>query len=404
MFRVGARACRGLASPRVIVPALVLTAVVGYSAWYLVKRAFNTTPATFIGSGTLEMDDIDLGSRVGGRVLRVLAHEGDAVEPGQVLVELDDALYRARVEEAESTLLQARAQLRDLQAGYTVDDKAAAQARLDQANAALQEAINGPRKETMAAAEARERAQTDDYNRLVRAANRQVELEREGITTLQTREDLEAARDVAQQQMIAAQKEVAELKAGTRPERIDAARAAVAVAEAELARTNRGFRSEEIEAARAAVRVASARVEQAQNDLAECRIVAPLDTAPPGMLRVETLDLMPGDLTAAGRPVVRLVRLDRVWLRAWVPERYLSQIAVGTAAEVRLVTQPDAVGAPANIRSIGRIGEFTPRNTQTPDERARIVYEVRVDLESATGFRAGMAANLYLPATSSNSN
>ncbi|MGE0435285.1 MAG: HlyD family secretion protein, partial [Planctomycetota bacterium] len=334
-----ARNARGAASPRVIVPALVLTSLVGYSAWYVVNKMFRTSPATFIGSGTLEMDDMELGSRVGGRVVRVLAAEGDAVEPGAVLVELENTLQTARVEEAEAAVASARAQLRLMESGFTDEEKRAATARLAQAKAQLDEALNGPRKETLAASEARLAALTDQYNNLVREADRQANLERQGISTLQVRENIEAQRDVAKQQVIAAQKELAELKAGTRPERIAAAQAAHDAAKAEADRVARGFRSEDVDSARAAVRGAESRLVQARNDLAECVIRAPEASAPAGMLRVELLDVLPGDLVAAGRAIVRVVRLDRVWLRAWVPERFLSKLAVGTLAEVRLVTQ-----------------------------------------------------------------
>src|SRR5258707_306829 len=68
--------------------ATVLTATVLYAGWLRRDTALQ-------GSGTVEARNIRVGSKIGGRIDKVLVHEGDSVQPGQILITFDDRELQA---------------------------------------------------------------------------------------------------------------------------------------------------------------------------------------------------------------------------------------------------------------------------------------------------------------------
>jgi multidrug resistance efflux pump len=112
---------------------------------------------------------------------------------------------------------------------------------------------------------------------------------------------------------------------------------------------------------------------------------------------VEALELRPGDLTAPGAPVLSLRDTSRMWVRAYVPENRL---------DIRLhqemtVTVDSFPGQPFRgaVTFIAPEAEFTPANVQTPEERSKQVFRIKVTLrEGLEQLRPGMAADVWLGA------
>src|SRR5579864_4339131 len=108
------------------------------------------------GSGTVEARDIRVGSKIGGRIDKVLVREGDRVQPGQVLITFDD-------KELQAALQQSRAAAVKAQRGYRPEEIAEARAAAAQAKAEYEQRKNGYRKEDIAAAQAElDRAKADE--------------------------------------------------------------------------------------------------------------------------------------------------------------------------------------------------------------------------------------------------
>ncbi|MCA9040358.1 MAG: HlyD family efflux transporter periplasmic adaptor subunit, partial [Planctomycetaceae bacterium] len=110
---------------------------------------------------------------------------------------------------------------------------------------------------------------------------------------------------------------------------------------------------------------------------------------------VEAVDLQPGDLVPTDAPVISILDHSHMWVRAFVPE---NRQAVNVGDEVTLT-----VDAFPDEEFIGRISyvahqaEFTPRNVQTSDERAKQVFRIKVELPEGTSrLRPGMAADVWL--------
>jgi len=116
----------------------------------------------------------------------------------------------------------------------------------------------------------------------------------------------------------------------------------------------------------------------------------------PRPARVEALDLRPGDILAPNAPAATLLEEGELYVRIYVPETELGRIAVGQGVPVHVDTFPDQTFA-GTVEHINMVGEYSPRNLQTADERADQVFAARVDVPNASKLRAGMAAFIQVP-------
>jgi len=151
----------------------------------------------------------------------------------------------------------------------------------------------------------------------------------------------------------------------------------------------RGTRKEEIAAARAALEGARSSLAYLERQREELLVRAPAAG------RVESFDLRPGDLVAAGQPVASLLERDQLWVRVYVPEPSLARVAIGQRARVRVDTWPERDFA-GEVVEIRHQAEYLPRNVQTLDQRSDQVFGVKVRLDGDTALRPGMAAFVTL--------
>ena len=93
-----------------------------------------------------------------------------------------------------------------------------------------------------------------------------------------------------------------------------------------------------------------------------------------------------------------MISTEKLWVRAYVPQRFL-QLQVNQKLTVTIDSLPneDFTG---DVTFISRQAEFTPSNVQTPDDRARQVYRIRVMLQKDDRLRPGMTANVWLDSVS----
>jgi multidrug resistance efflux pump len=195
--------------------------------------------------------------------------------------------------------------------------------------------------------------------------------------------------DIAQAaaQRAQAQEALVELLHGSRPEDIRAGRARLAQETAYLNELEAGSRPEDIDQAKAAARAALQAARSADDAVVERTIRAPQDDV------VQDIPVAVGDLVPAGAAVVRLVNRTDLWIRVYVPEAALSRLAAGDSAEIRVDGIPGTL--PGNVENIASEGEFTPANLQSPDERGKQAFAVRLRLSSPDPrVKAGMYATV----------
>jgi multidrug resistance efflux pump len=342
-------------------------------------------------SGTVEARTISVGSRVGGRVKEVLSREGDAVQAGQALLTFEPGDYPAQLLQAQAQLDQFRANLEKLKQGARPEEIAEANARAQTAKAALAQAVQGSRPEEVAAAEARLAMQQVAVERLKLAADRVHALDRSGAVA---RADVDNA-DMELKGAIAlrdAQKhQLDELKNGSRRTEVAQAQAREMEQVASARLVAAGSRIEDLKAAQAQVDGAQGRVEQIQVMLDELTVKAPLPA------RVETLDLRPGDLLPPSATAAVLLEEKQLFVRIYVPETLHGHVKLGQAVPISVDSFPDRQFQGV-VEHINGVGEYSPRNLQTADERADQVFATRVGLRNGYDqLRAGMAAFIRVP-------
>jgi HlyD family secretion protein len=361
---------------RLVIVLIAIAVLIGtalYAGWF--RR-----DTTLQGSGTVEARNIRVGSKVGGRIDKVLVREGDSVQPGQILITFDD-------KELQASLAQSRANAEKARRGYRPEEIAEARAVAAQAKAEYEQRKNGYRQEDIAAAQADlERTKADELKTRL-DFERYDNLAKKDLVSRQQRDTAEANWKVAQAQMQSAQQRLSELQRGYRPEEIASAEARYLQTRAALEKLEHGYRREDIELARAALAYDEARYRERQ-------VVAPAAAS------VEVLDVRPGDLIAPNTPVATLLERDQIYVRIYIPETEIGRIALGQKAEVRVDSFPNRVFGGV-IEQINQQAEFLPRNVQTREERVHQVFGVKVRIDDPSGrIRAGMAADVKLQATS----
>lgn len=231
-------------------------------------------------------------------------------------------------------------------------------ARREYTAALLAEGEAGPRREEVEAARHDWEALTAELE-FVRADEQRVgELFAQRAVS-ETERDRAASRARALTKSVAAAKSRYDLLlAGTRPERLAQVRAQLAEIDAQLR---------------------------------ELRIVAPSDCV------LEVLQVKVGDVLAPNRGVATLLLTGHLWVRVFVPETWLGRIRLGQPLAVRVDSLPGREFE-GTIEQISRAAEFTPRNVQTVEERAKQVFGVKVRLKNEQDLlRAGMSADVIFP-------
>ena len=354
-----------------ILLVLILGGTTVYATWFRRDNALE-------GSGTVEARDIRVGSKVGGRIDKVLVREGDRVQAGQILITFDD-------KELLASLDQTRAAAEKAQRGFRKEEIEEARATAAQAKADYELRKNGYRKEDIAAAQADlDRAAADE----VRAEldfQRYEALAQKDLVSKQQRDTAEANWKMALAQQQNYRHKLDELKRGYRPEEIASAEAHYRETQATLEKYERGNRREDVELAKAVYAYDDARFRERE-------VIAPSAAI------VEVLDVRPGDIIAPNTPVATLLEADQIYVRIYIPETELGRVQVGQKAEVRVDSFPKTV-FDGVVEQINQQAEFLPRNVQTREERVHQVFGVKIRINDPAGHvLAGMAADVKLKA------
>ena len=355
----------------ILLVAAVLGGTAVYATWFRRDNALQ-------GSGTVEARDIRVGSKVGGRIDKVLVREGDRVQPGQTLITFDDR-------ELLASLDQTRAAAEKAQRGYRPEEIAEARAAAAQAKADYELRLNGYRKEDIAAAQSDVERAAADEARARLDFQRYEALAQKDLVSKQQRDTAEANWKMALAQQQNYQHKLDELRRGYRPEEIASAEAHYRETQATLEKFEKGNRREDVELAKAAYAYDEARFRERQV------------TAPSAAI-VEVLDVRPGDIIAPNTPVATLLEQDQIYVRIYIPETELGRVQLGQKAEVRVDSFPKTV-FDGVVEQINQQAEFLPRNVQTREERIHQVFGVKIRINDPAGHvLAGMAADVKLKA------
>lgn len=314
-----------------------LILIVVATAWLAACGADDETVARR-ATGYVEATEVRVSARVPGRVTEVLVTEGQRIDAGEPVATLSAAEIELALRRAAAERAQADAQLRLLQRGARAED-------IQQAEAQLAAAQSDQR-----AAEAEWSAASGDEARFEQLLARRAGSQKQRDDAVARRALAEARVKAAADRAVAAGAAVARLRAGARTEEIDGARARLAAVDAQIATL--------------------------EHDRDETRVVSPVAGTVTSRL------VEPGELVGAGAPVAVVVDLDRAWVNAYVEEPVVPSLRIGEATVVSTDAGDRLEGT---VAFIAPRAEFTPRNVQTSDERSRLVYRVRINIDNREG-------------------
>lgn len=341
--------------------------------------------------GVVEVEEVRLGSKVGGRVAEVHVEEGQQVKAGQALLRFEIPELKAKMAQIQAQLDAATAELEKAKNGPRQQELAAAQAAVEAAKARLARLEAGSRPEEIEEAEGNLAVAATARSHAWKKLRRERQIQRRVASSDEKYEEAQAAFDQALEKERAAKARLQLLKAGARAEEIAEAKAEARRLEAQYELLQSGTRYEEIAKAGAKVAELEARLAEVKAQVKEAVVLAPDE------LLVEVLAAHKGDLLAPGQTVIRALRRSEIEVKVYVPETELGNLRVGQAVEVTVDSHPNRP-FPGKILHIASISEFTPRNVQTIDERRHQVHEVKVRVEDQEGiFKAGMAAEVKIP-------
>jgi HlyD family secretion protein len=319
----------------IVIAALVVLSVAG---WFLYRQFAGARSDKLILHGNVDIRQVNTGFRVSGRLKEMKYEEGDPVRAGDVIALLDDGPYQDQVHLAEAMVAQA-------QASYT-------------------KMVNGFRKEEIEQARAQLAQARANYENAQRTFDREDKL-------LQTHVISQSDYDAATSSR-------------------DSLKAQVQSAEANLHLELAGNRVEDINNAKAQLENAQANLDSAKRNLADCQLQASVD----GVIITRAVE--PGTILATSTIVYSICQTSPVWIRTYVGERDLGRVYPGMKALIYNDTRPDQPYS-AQVGFISPVAEFTPKNVETRELRADLVYRLRVVLDKPDRYvRQGMPVTLQL--------
>ncbi len=367
---------------------LAVLILAGFAIWHFFIAPPPLPPGLIAVSGRIEGDDSAVAAKGAGRIREITVREGDRVEAGQIIATLDDQQIRAREQQAEAAVRQAEARERMARYQIAVLNEQSRQNELgvEQARLDAQGRV-GEAEARLAAAEAQLAQAEASYAQAKWDREAYARLSRSGAVSEQ---EIKRAASTEEAQ--------AAVVAATRRQ-VEAARGAVTTARANLA--NPAIRSSQVAAvqgqilqAEADIAASQADADRARAQLEEARANrADLNVIAPFAGTVATRTAEPGEVVMAGTPIITLLNLAEVYLRAFVPEGQIGRVRVGQPARVYLDSAPSKP-IEAFVSRVDPEASFTPENTYFREERVKQVVGVKLQLRGAVGFaKPGMPAD-----------
>jgi HlyD family secretion protein len=273
-------------------------------------------------NGRIEATEVDVATKLAGRVDDILVDEGAFVKAGQVLAIMQVLTLSAQLREAQAQRAQAVTAVASAQAQVAMrqSDKAALLAQVRQAEAERDAA----------------------RRRLARSET----LTREGAASAQTLDD-DRARSLSAEAAIAA----VQAQAASADAAIAAARAQVTSAQSQ-------------------VQAMDATLQRIQVEIDDSQLKAPRDG------RVQFRVAQPGEVLAGGGRVLNLIDLSDVYMSFFLPTEAAGRVALGSEVRIVLDAAPQLV-IPARVSYIASNAQFTPKTVETASERQKLMFRVR---------------------------
>lgn len=366
---------------------------------YRGQRRLQTTDRVY--SGTVEATQANLAFQVSGRVAAVSADEGQTVAKDLCLARLDDAEFKARLDQARADLnrslnvqTQGEAQLALFQATLPAEVEKAA-AAVDVLKQQLNELQSGYRAQEIENARLALQSARLAMEEARREQQRYEALYRKNVIAAKEKDAVDLRFETALKTYERAQETHALLKEGYRTESIEAARSRYREGQAALKQASSNLKKieltrAEIDAARSQVESARALVKLAEIQLGHTCLKAPFA----GTILSRSIE--PGEFVSPGKEVFTLADLSTVEVKIFVPETEIGHVKPGGPADIRIDTFPQKAYS-GRVSFVSSQAEFTPKFIQTHKERVKLVYLVKILLPNPDlDLKPGMPADARL--------
>ncbi len=337
-------------------------------------------------SGNIELTEVDISFKVPGKLIQRTVDEGDFVKKGQLIARIDrDQVDRQKLRD-KASVSSAAYQVEQSQTSIAyqeaslVADVELKKAELRAAQAHLDELEAGSRPQEIQEA----RAAVSDAT----AQQEQAKLDWDRARTLFKNDDISKSQfdqyraryDSTSAILKQADERLALTLEGPRKEQIEYARAQVAQAQAalKLSEANRlevQRRKEELQGRRADTERAREQVAMTDTQINDTEVYSPVD----GVVLVKSAEV--GEVLAAGTTVVTIGDIDHPWLRAYITERDLGRVKIGSKANITTDSFPGKT-YPGRVSFIASEAEFTPKQIQTKEERVKLVYRIKIEVDN----------------------
>ncbi|HTE44264.1 MAG TPA: efflux RND transporter periplasmic adaptor subunit [Gemmatimonadaceae bacterium] len=309
-----------------------------FVALAVVSFCRSAPPNDIGGTGSLELVEVDVAPLVPARVTTVWRQEGDRVKVGDTLISLMQSALPSDIAGRRAAVAQAESQLRDL--------------------------LAGARPAELAQADANARAAEAEATRTAQDLDRFTPLAAKGTISQQQLDAARAAARAAASRRDAAREAERSVREGARPNQISAARAAVETAKAVLQGE-----------------------QQTARDLVLTASVAGT---------VLSRHVEPGEMLSPGASGMTLGDVMRPYVRIYVDQNVFPRIHIGDRADVVLDAFPDRPFR-GTVVALSDHAEFTPRVALTRDERADLMFGVKVQLlDSSSTLKAGLPVTVRI--------
>ena len=305
--------------------AIFVAAGGGYALW---KSMRDSGPGEGFagGNGRIEATEIDISTKLAGRIIDILVQEGDFVAEGQELALMQTDVLEAQLNEAKAKLQQAKSD----------EIKARAQVTLRESDKVAAEAVVAERASKLDA--------------MQRRLSRSSVLSKTGAMAVQDFDDDETGMHGAKAALASAQAQVTVASAA-----IEAAKA-------------------DAEGALANIRAAEATVARIEADIKDSLLTAPRAG------RIQYRIAQPGEVLAAGGKVLNLVDLSDVYMTFFLPTEYAGRVSMNAEARIVLDAAPEYV-VPAVISYVASTAQFTPKTVETASERQKLMFRVKAQID-----------------------
>jgi HlyD family secretion protein len=370
---------------RIIVILVVLAAVA--AGVYAYRSGIGRTPDDRIMvSGNIELTEVNIAFKTAGRLIERTVDEGDAVKKGQVVARLDrDQLMAQRdrqaaeLASAEEQLAQAETSL-EWERANLAGDLEQRKADLASNGSRLAELKNGSRPQEIQESRAAVAAAQSELDRASRDWDRAQTLYKNDDISTQQYDQFRNRWQSADAALKQAQQRDALVQAGPRAEVIQAAEGQVQKAAGALKMSEANTleikrREQELVTRHDAIASAKAGLALIDAQLADTIAYSPVD----GVVLVKSADV--GEVLGVGTTIVTVGDIDHPWLRGYVNETALGKIKVGSKARVTTDSYPGKVYQ-GTVSFIASQAEFTPKQIQTEEERVKLVYRIKIELDN----------------------